>query len=96
MYTICITSAKTDLVSASVMPKHIQDSVQAQQPIGLPYMEGPEMAWTNNKALYQYFKTCKQRCELTLRSQLGHVTETQKVKSVFQWSGEAGLEICNI
>ena len=56
-------------------------------------MEGPEMTWINTEALYQLFQTWKQRCVLILRAQLAHSTETQKVKSVLQWSGETGLEI---
>ena len=53
------------------------------------------MTWTDNEALYQHFKTWKHRCELILEAQLAHITETQKVKSVLQWSGENGLEIFN-
>ena len=74
------------------MPKHRQDSVQPQKPVGFHYVEDPQMTWTNSEELYRHWKTWKQRCELTWVVQVAHITETQKVNQCF---GETGLEIFN-
>ena len=55
MYIIYISSAKNWL-STTTMPKHRQDNVQLQQPVGFSFVEGPEMKWANDEALYQHFK----------------------------------------
>ena len=35
-----------------------------QQTIHFPYVEGPEMTWTNKETMSKHFKTWKQKCKL--------------------------------
>ena len=58
----------------------------------MPYIEGPNLYWTFNDALYHRFLKWKLKCEIILECELAALPECQKCKKVIAWSGDFGMD----
>ena len=58
----------------------------------MPYIEGPQMDWTVNDALYCRVLKWHLKCEIILECELAGLPECQKCKNVIAWSGDFGMD----
>ena len=92
--TLHESSSDEEIVLKTSQPKPSTSQAQAIQQVYMPYIEGPQMDWTENDNLYHRFLKWKIKCEIILECELTMLPEARKCKKVIAWSGDFSLDQC--